>query len=334
MSKPTALVTGACGFVGSHMVDLLLSDGFEVCATDRKNAPKKYLSKEAKFIAADITDVNSLEDLFDGNQFDKIYHIAALYDYIAPWERLYRINCLGTKNLMDVIAKKNPKASSVIIWSSGAVFGDSFKKEPLKETDFPWPSNEYEKSKYIQETIALEYVKSHNIPVTVIRPSAIYGPRSMYGISVPVFLMKKGILRFIPGPGTARGAFAHVEDVVGSALFLSKKPEASGEIFNVCDDSPVTMREALLTVAAALDVMFLDVCFPLWPVMLLSHINVAIARVLGIRPFLEPDLNQYMAEDFWMDNNKLKSFGYKLRQPDIKKGLAGAIAWYRKEGII
>ena len=117
-----ALVTGACGFTGTHMVELLAENGWDVTGTDLSgNLHKEYYCENGelhpmmyedfvrdlgiKFINADLTDKESLKPLFDCEPYDAIFHTASLYDYFAKWDVLYRINVEGTRNLAQLAAE-------------------------------------------------------------------------------------------------------------------------------------------------------------------------------------------------------------------------------------
>lgn len=329
--KETALVTGACGFVGSCVADYLLKKGYRVLATDHPQARRNALPEGIEFIPADLTLPQSLEAL-RGAEFQKVFHAAAVFDYSASWQKLHQVNCQGTRNLLEFLAPRKNSLKSIVLWSSGSVYGRSFRKEPLKETEKPDPINLYEKSKLLQEQIAFEFYRSEGLPVTVVRPSAIYGPGSRYGLAVPLFLIRWGILRFIPGHGQAVGGFVHVEDVASAAEFLSSKPEVIGEIFNLTDDSTLTMEEAFLYAASLMKVRFWRVHLPLFPIRLLSWADQNACRILRRRPTLEGDLLDYLSRDFWMDNSKLKALGYRFKYKDFRSGLPGTIAWYREKG--
>jgi len=328
LANKLALVTGACGFVGSHMLDLLIEKAIKVRATDLESADRSYVDRlGVEFVPADLTRKETLRPVLDG--VDYVFHTASVFNYSAPWNLLYRVNVEGTRNLCEVALETNPEI--IVHWSSGAIYGIS-KELPTKETSPIEPSNNYEKSKWMQEQTALEFYRKYGLPVTVIRPAAIYGSRSRYGAVTPIFMLARGELRAIPGSGKTIGAFVHVRDVVGSALFLVGKKEAVGESYNIADDSHSTNEELLLYVAELLEVEIRKFHIPALVINFMAWWSEWKAKLEGKKPGLERDAVKYLFHDYWLDNSKIKELGYKLIYPDIKEGLKETIRWYKDEG--
>jgi len=327
LAERLALVTGACGFVGSHMLDLLMEREMKVRATDLESADRGYVNKlGVEFIPADLTRKETLRPVLDG--VDYVFHTASVFDYSASWNLLYRVNVEGTRNLCEVALETNPEI--IVHWSSGAIYGVP-KELPTRETSPIEPSNNYEKSKWMQEQTAIEFHKKYGLPVTVIRPATIYGPRSRYGAIIPILMLARGELQAIPGSGKTMGAFVHVKDVVGSALFLAGKKEAIGESYNVADDSHYTTEELLLYAAELLDVKISKFHIPALVINLMAWWSEWKAKLGGKKPVLERDAVKYLFHDYWLDNSKIKELGYKLVYPDIKEGLKETIRWYKDE---
>ncbi len=341
-----ALVTGACGFSGSHMVDLLVSDGYDVIATDKADAPRRWLNPEVKFIPSDLLDKKSLEEAV--NSAEVIFHPAAVFNYSAPLEVLIRANVEGTKNLLDVASARGVK--KIIVWSTAGVY-DVSKSEgiPIDEKGPIGPSNNYEYSKLKQEEVAIEYNESKKIGVTIIRPAPIYGPRNFYGFANIIFGIN-ALPNFIIMPKIAnKSVSVHVEDVCGAALHLALRDDTNGEIFNLVDDSDYSFSSVAILVAELLGKRVYQL-----PVNantnVLSALALRLARVSRILKnifplifqipyieglkYLEEDTARYMAHSFRFSNKKLKNYGYKLKYPDLKDGLPGTIEWYREYGYL
>jgi len=328
LADKSAIVTGACGFVGSHMLDLLIERGIKVIATDLKSADCSYVDRlGVEFVPADLTRKETLRPVLQ--EADYVFHTASVFDYSAPWDILYQVNVEGTRNLCEVALETNPEI--VVHWSSGAIYGIS-KELPTKETSPIEPSNNYEKAKWIQEQTALEFHRKYGLPVTVMRPASVYGPRSRYGAMIPIFMLARGELQAIPGSGKTAGTFVHVRDVVDSALFLAGRKEAVGESYNVADDSHYTNEELLLYAAELLDVKIHKFHIPSLLINFMVWWSEWKAKLEDKKPALERDAVKYLFHDYWLDNSKIKELGYKLVYPDVKEGLKETIRWYKDEG--
>lgn len=343
--KPKCLVTGACGFSGSHMVDLLIEKGYEVVATDRENAPRRWLNPYANFIPSDLLDKSSLEKVV--KNCDIIFHPAAVFNYSAPLEDLVKVNVIGTKNLLDVAVANGVKR--VIIWSTAGVYDVSKLKDGAIDEEGPiGPSNNYEYSKLKQEELAMEYHITGKIEITILRPAPIYGPRNLYGFANIVLAVSQLPAVIVPIIDN-KSVSVHVKDVCNSALFLSQKEEAKGEIFNVVDDSDYSYTDVNILIAKMLGKPVVKI-----PVRAnakrISKLLVLVTKIssfsqknfplifelplISILKYLEEDTARYTAYSYRFSNKKLKSFGYKLIYPDLKDGLPETIQWYREYGYI
>jgi len=325
------LVTGACGFVGSHMVEFLIRKGLPVVATDIVSCPNIIDISKTPFIKADLTKKSDIRRIFKKFRISKIFHIAAIFSYSAPWNLLFRVNVGGTKNLCEV--SLNYDVDRIIVWSSGSVYGIP-DKIPVSEDHPLRPINDYERSKAFQEIVALRYYRENGLPVTIIRPAAIYGPRSKYGVALPILLLAKSGTFFIPGRGDIKPALVHVSDVVSAAYFLAENPKAVGEVYNVCDDSSYTVRELIFAASKFVNGLFLNISVPLPILYSLAAISLAYSKIVKDKPLIELNALRYLTYDSLMDNSKLKSLGYKLIYPDTLVGLFQTIKWFKKEGLI
>jgi nucleoside-diphosphate-sugar epimerase len=344
-NKQKFLVTGACGFSGSHMVDLLVEEGYDVIATDREDAPRRWLNPEVKFIPSDLLDKRTLDKVVDS--VDCIFHPAAIFSYSAPLEDLIRVNVIGTKNLLDVAVANGVK--KMVMWSTAGVYDVSkLGDEPIDENGPIGPSNNYEYSKLKQEELAMEYHISGKINLTIIRPAPIYGPRNLYGFANIVFGVAKFPVVIVPIIEN-RAVSVHVKDVCGAALFLSQKDEANGEVFNIVDDSDYSYSDVNILVAQFLGKPYFKI-----PIKAnakhLSYVSLIAAKfsrlvnkyfpllfdlpLLGVLKYVEEDTARYVAFSYRFSNKKLKSFGYRLKYPDLKDGLPETIQWYRDYGYL
>jgi len=357
MSK-LALVTGACGFVGTNMVEYLRSEGWEVVGTDLKRENhKKYYCEEGvlhpaywegfveklgvKFIPADLTKKETLLPLFE-HKYDAIFHIASLYDYFAQWDVLFKVNVEGAKNLAQLALENGVKR--FIHWSTDGVYGE-IKDGPADETCPFNPPNLYSKSKVEQEKSLWQLYKEENLPLTVIRPAPIYGPRHTYGTYHILYLQAKlgtgTIVSWYPKKSTLMMPSVHVEDLVRAALFLAEKDETLGEAYNVLSNC-ITQTEFMEFLAKALGLeRVVRVPIPFFVYKLAAKVSLPLvrgvertARKKGLRPKIDLPMVEYVTHQYWFSNQKIKDLGFKFIYEDPKKGFWNYIGWCKERGLL
>jgi len=330
-----ALVTGACGFAGGHMVDLLVSKGYDVIATDLDTAPREYLNPQANFIPADVTDPSTLKQLFS-EPLDYVFHPAAIFDYEAPWELCEKVNVFGMRNLCDISLKKGVKR--FLLFSTVSVYGYPEPDElPVKEDNPKRPGTNYERSKLMQEEVGMEY-NEMGLPITVVRPAPVYGPRNIYGMATILFLMAK--FPILPFPVNIDNYIVgvHVRDVCNAALFLSSKNRAVGEAYNIVDNSRYTLREFAEFVCPLMGVRILPIFLPrefFYSIgNHLADVSRSVSKMTGTRPFIEKDMVYYLKAVYTFSNEKLRALGYEMLYPDLLEGLRETIEWYKDNGYL
>ncbi|MBN2056862.1 NAD(P)-dependent oxidoreductase [bacterium] len=348
MTKPLCLVTGACGFMGSRMVEVLHEAGYGVRATDLERAYKRddrkrqwYPSvlKELKieFIPADITDPLSLASLVADVEY--VFHIAGLFNYTAPYKALRRVNVDGTRNLLDAFAGRE-KVKRIVVWGGGGVYGAPSARGGVSFTEdmAPLPGNDYLRSKWEQEFLVMEHGRRRSIPYTIIRPTTVYGPRQTYAAGGLIMAAAKPMLSMVPANFTFRMPMVHVDDVCGAALFLASRPEAAGEVYNVNDDSQLRTVDFFKYTAKVMN--HVPVVLPPVPLNLIKRLlghaadlYMPLWRLITDAPApLEKSTIEYLGEDFQYSNDKLKALGYTFKYADARDGLLATLDWYRAQG--
>jgi len=353
-----ALVTGACGFTGTHMVELLVKEGWEVVGTDlAREQHKEYYCESGdlvpvyiddfldrlgvEFIPADLTDRASLEPLFD-RTYDCIFHIASLYDYFALWDALYKVNVEGTTNLAELAVEH--KVGRFVHWSTDGVYGEPADPPGDEETPHN-PPNPYSKSKSMQEELLWKLHREAGLPLTVVRPAPIYGPRHIYGAYHVLYGIQKigtgVIVSWFPKKKTLMFPSVHVTDLVRAALFVAEKEEALGEAYNALSDNitQVELMEFLYKALGFDRVLRIPVWWPVYK--LCANIAVKIvkkvdarARALGKRPNIDVSMVEYITHQYWFSNDKLKNLGFRYIYQDPRKGLWDYITWCRERGLL
>jgi UDP-glucose 4-epimerase len=331
--KPIYLVTGAGGFAGGHMVELLLSHGHRVRATDLQDEPPAFFPPEVEYVQADLTQPSTLEKVCDGVGI--VFHPASIFDFSTPREIMERVNVGGTENLCEAASQAGVKR--MVLWSTMMIFGEEGHRDKPITEDSPRISDSiYASSKIRQEDVALRYSQEGKLPVTVVRPAIIYGPRSVYGLA-DIFIKARRlpIIPVVPNYKD-RLCLIHVHDVVGAAYYLSTMKETVGECYNLADDySDLPIRDLLTLAALILEKPVLTLPIPLvvvrWSLKALADLTSAYdwMKVEG-RPIMEQDFVHLLRMDGYATNTKLKSTGYRLKYPDWRIGLLETAQWYRE----
>jgi len=247
------LITGGAGFIGSHLVDRLLREGFEVTVLDDFSAGKMQnissheSSRQFHLVRGDVRDVNLINRVVE--DVDAVFHEAALIDVALSVENplLFNdVNVLGTLVLLKACLDSHVKR--FIFASSAAVYGD-LQPAKKKENMLPHPISPYGVSKLAAEHYVEVFNALYGLETVCLRYFNIYGPRqnieSTYSGVITAFLgrLLKGELPIINGDGQQTRDFVHVDDVVSANLLALESKNAIGEIFNIASGTSVSVSE-------------------------------------------------------------------------------------------
>ncbi len=237
-----SLVTGGCGFIGSHMVDRLLAEGHDVRVIDNlstgrlENLEHHKGNPNLHITQADICDYQIIEPLFQ--DVDWVFHFAALADIVPSIQRpedYYHSNVDGTFSVLQAARKANVKRFLYTASSSCYGIPDSYPTTEMAEIKPEYP---YALTKRLGEELALHWSKVYKLPVVSLCLFNVYGPRSRtsgtYGAVIGVFLGQKlaGKPYTVVGDGEQTRDFTYVTDIV-DAFYTAAKSDISGERFNV-----------------------------------------------------------------------------------------------------
>jgi dTDP-glucose 4,6-dehydratase len=253
------LVTGGAGFIGSHIVDRLLSEDFEVTAYDDmsfgrpENLSQNKCRKEFHFVRGDIRDCKLLRNTL--KNVDAVFHEAALVSVARSIKEpllTNDLNIVGTLNVLKAASDQGVKR--FVFASSAAVYGNTPSKK-ISEDVAPNPVSPYGVSKVTGELYAKYFYKVHGLETVSLRCFNAYGPRqtldsqSPYSGVITIFLNKllSGVSPTIFGDGEQTRDFVYVEDVVQANMLALNSKNAAGEIFNVGNGVSVSVNEVAET---------------------------------------------------------------------------------------
>ncbi len=255
---PTSLVTGAAGFIGSHIVDSLIAQGHHVVALDDLSGGfVDNVNPQAIFIEASCTDHVKLARLFNEYKFDYVFHLAAyaaegLSHFIKRFN--YTNNVIGSVNLINEAVKHDVKR--FIFTSSIAVYGRN--QLPMREELVPQPEDSYGIAKYAVE---MELKASHEmfgLDYVIFRPHNVYGERqntgdkyrNVIGIFMNQILAREPLTLF--GDGEQKRAFSYIADVAPIIAKSATLDTAKNEVFNVGADTVYTVNQLAYAVMEAM----------------------------------------------------------------------------------
>ncbi len=364
-----ALVTGACGAIGTNLVLLLLDKGYSVRATDLEETTsctakqnKEYIQKSgAEFQSSDLTKPETLEDVV--KDVDIIFHTASLFNYYSPIDAMRKVNVEGTRNLCDAVIEHNPDLERFMHWSTGEIYGFNMMDEEdlpsngaLKEGASKTPGESpYAQTKWEQEQVVWEYNEEYDLPAISLRLASVYGPGTLVE-TLFCYLITRGIVNIFPRNFSFRWPLVHVEDTLWSALHLAENGEV-GEAYNISDDQNYTISDVFYAIANETDNELYSVptVFGASTIMslikpFLPLLKPPISSIIdgiksqGIKPMMGKstvegyievlqDIDDF-AEDFYYSNQKLRDTGYEPRYPDYRDSVRETYKWYREIGYI
>ena len=313
------LVTGGAGFIGSHIADRLLKEGFEVTVIDNldtgrlENIASHQDKKEFNFIKGDIRDFNLVKETMQ--DMDAVFHEAALASVTLSVEKpllTNDINVTGTLNVLKAASDLHVKR--FIFASSAAVYGNAVS--PLKREDMTTnPTSPYGVSKLAAEVYVRLFCKVYGLETVALRYFNVYGPKQRfdiqcaYGGAITIFTNR--LLRnkspLIYGDGEQTRDFVYIQDVVEANMLALKSRDAAGEVFNVGTGTNVSVNQVANTLKEIMDRKDLETIY-------------ADSRPTDIR-------------HGYADITKAqKILGYNPRF-SFKEGLTELVNWYTKQTV-
>jgi nucleoside-diphosphate-sugar epimerase len=327
--KEIALVTGGTGFVGSHLVDLLLSKNYDVWCIVRKSSNLRWLKgKNVKLIDCGLNDKNAL--LKSINNVDYIYHVAGVVKSKTK-EGYYLGNVETTKNLLETVIENKINVKRFVVVGSLTATGPSLNGIPVNEESPPNPITTYGRSKLEEEKLALSF--KDKIPITICRAPAVYGERDTE-IFIYFKTFSKGLTTLI-GFNEKKLSLIHVSDLVEGIYQASISDKAAGEIYFISSEEFYNWEQINKLTAEIIGKKPIVVRIPHFMVYTIS----AFAQFLSLFSSNAATLNIEKAKDltqrYWIcDCSKAKEhFGYN-QKISIVEGIRRTVSWYRETGWI
>lgn len=307
MKTKKAFVTGCAGFIGSHLTERLLNEGFEVigidCFTDyyardikERNLEVSLKNKNFVFIEKDLFYMEEYPEV------DYVFHHAAQAGVRASWGNEFEVytkyNIQLTQKLLEFY--KDSKIKKFVYASSSSVYGDT-EELPMRENNLLKPFSPYGVTKLAGENLCFLYNRNYGVPTISLRYFTVYGPRQRPDMGIYKFVKSflDGDVVKVFGDGNQTRDFTYIDDVV-EANILAANTSIIGEIFNIGGGNRITVNELIKTI---------------------SQITEKDTKILYI------DDQKGDVKDTWADVNKAKSLLKWSPSINIKDGLQKFIKW-------
>jgi NAD dependent epimerase/dehydratase len=306
------LVTGADGFIGSHLTELLLAEGYQVRALAQYNSFNHWgwledvdASEQLEVVTGDIRDAHFCKHITQ--DIDLVFHLAALiaipYSYIAP-DSYVQTNVIGTLNICQ--AAKENGVKRVIHTSTSEVYGTA-RYIPIDEAHPMQPQSPYSASKIGADAMAMSFYHAFALPVTIARPFNTYGPRQSARAVIPTIISQiaSGMSEIKLGDVSPTRDFNYVLDTCRGFLALARCEAAIGETVNIASNYEISVGDTLTLIR---DLMGKDV------------------KLITDDARLRPEKSEVFR--LWGENKKIRQLTGFEPQISIAEGLQRTIDWF------
>lgn len=335
-SQAKIVITGAAGFIGSHLIEALLAQGYRRDQLRLVLAPWDNLTNlpggNWELIRADLRQPDHMAEIV--KDASVIYHLAAKIDFDSQnYQDYWEANVATTQHLIHHLNRQQlPKFiffSSIAVHGLPAVMG---RIENWDETHPPTYTNYYGRSKWEAEGVVRTAHRSFGLPYAIIRPASVYGPRDKGATFALYQAIKKGW--YVPiGLGNNKLHYVYVTDLVAAAILAQHSSTTAGE-YLVGGATPTTLKALTDTIAKTLHKSLPSWYLPRWLALGVSYLTEAVGKILGVSLPLYPYRVRTMTAEYWYSIAKAKKeLGY---QPivSLAQGIAKTTAWYREHGWV
>jgi NAD dependent epimerase/dehydratase len=313
------LITGADGFIGSHLTELLAREGYQVRALAQYNSFNHWgwledvaCKSDIEVVTGDIRDPHFCRHIT--KDIDVVFHLAALiaipYSYVAP-DSYVQTNVTGTLNICQ--AAMDNGVNRVIHTSTSEVYGTA-RYVPIDEAHPMQPQSPYSASKIGADAMAMSFFNAFNLPVTIARPFNTYGPRQSARAVIPTIISQiaSGMTEIKLGDVSPTRDFNYVEDTCRGFLALARCEAAIGEAVNIASNYEISVGDTLTLIR---DLMGRDV------------------KLITDDARLRPEKSEVFR--LWGENKKIRELTGFAPQVPIEQGLQRTIDWFvRPENLV
>jgi len=325
----TILVTGSTGFIGVRLLQYLTGERAKVRIFLRCESEVAALPDAVEFVRGSFSDPESLARAVRG--VDRIIHLAGVTKAVD--ESGYDAgNVMPVKNLFAAIMKDNPELKRFIYISSLTAGGPASEGiRGVKESDTPHPVSAYGRSKLRAEMVCREHAA--HIPVTIVRPPAVYGPGDKDVLQV-FLMLARGVLVLPGSAAKQRFSMIYVDDLVEGIMMAARSVQAVGRIYYITSSCSLSWDDVIAAAKPVLGFSKLHkVSLPQPFVFFLGTVIGAAGSLWGKPALISRDKANELVQNYWVcsPEQAWQDFGFTARTT-LADGVAKTIDWYRRKG--
>jgi nucleoside-diphosphate-sugar epimerase len=329
-NPPLALVTGASGMVGSHLVRRLLDEGWRVRALVRPTSDTALLKSWGVQLAqGDLGDPPAaLADAVKGAEY--VFHCAAMVSDWAPLPEMMRINVAGTRALAEA-ALAGGSLKRFVYLSSMVVFGMYPQRGLDESAPLIHTGDHYNLTKIRAEETVRQFVREKDLPAVILRPPYVYGPRDRQFLPRVLGSLAKGEFRFV-GSGKQPFSLVYVGNLVAALVLAAVRPNVVGEVFLITDGRAISRVRMLEIICAETGYPLPTRHVPTWLVRVLCPVVEGLWRLKRSKepPLVNKFRLKFMSTPLTYRIDKAQRIlGYEPKV-DTEAGLRQTLAWFRE----
>ena len=328
------LVTGASGFIGKAFVTRLINEQSDIeiyCGVRKTSNIDDLKTLGVKFVDFDLTETNIFSTAVRG--MDIVVHFAANFNFLASEESLFKQNVQATKEF--ALESLKAKVKHFIYCSTTEAMG--VVVDGTEESDYN-PDEVYGRSKMEAEKVLLELKDKYQLPVTIVRPTGVFGPRDRYVFKELIEAIDRTIVnKVFPSSGKGTIHFTYIDDVIQGFIKILLNPEKTiGEIYILASDEPQTYNQIFSTVTSALGrrkpifipIVPLILYKPFWPLL------VKFYRWKGFGyPYVTNAIQKISASRNYLNNKAKRELDF-YPKVTFEKGVEETVKWMRSQELI